>query len=130
MLSFHHDRLIVYRKSIEFVAISAQVIPMIEPAHAHLRDQLARAATSIALNVAEGAGEFSRQDKHRFYRMARRSAAECAAVLEVLRSIGYPDQAQLVTGRETLHQIVAMLTAMTRPDALRPQAPANGREEK
>ncbi|MBW3534903.1 MAG: four helix bundle protein, partial [Gemmatimonadetes bacterium] len=38
-----------------------------------LEDQLDRAATSIVLNIAEGAGEFSLPDKQRFYRMAKRS---------------------------------------------------------
>ena len=47
---------------------------------AHLKDQLDRAGTSIVLNIAEGAGEFSLPDKQRFYRIAKRSATETSAM--------------------------------------------------
>ena len=50
----------------------------------HLRDQYHRATTSICLNVAEGAGEFARNEKARFYRMALRSTTECSAILDIL----------------------------------------------
>ncbi len=116
MLSFHHDRLIVYRKSIEFVAVAAEIVPTIEPGYAHLRDQLARAATSISLNVAEGSGEFSKPEKARFYRMARRSASECAAILEVLECVNCPDAGRISRGRALLHEIIAMLTVMSRTE--------------
>jgi hypothetical protein len=35
------------------------------------------------LNIAEGAGEYAGKDKANFYRFAQRSAAECAAVIEI-----------------------------------------------
>lgn len=65
-------------------------------------------ATSIALNIGEGAGEFSKPDKARFYRYARRSATESAAALDVAVA------AQCQAGRETLIRIVSMLTNMVR----------------
>jgi hypothetical protein len=33
----------------------------------HLADQLSRASTSIVLNIAEGAGKYSKADKRRYY---------------------------------------------------------------
>jgi four helix bundle protein len=48
-----------------------------------LRDQLDWASVSI-LNVAEGAGRFSPADKGRFFVMARGSATESAAILDLL----------------------------------------------
>ena len=39
------------------------------------------------LNIAEGAGEFAPKEKARFYRMARRSATESAAVLDVCKNL-------------------------------------------
>ena len=53
----------------------------------YLADQLQRAAVSIPLNIAEGAGEFSRKDKRRFYRIALRSATASAARLDVCRRL-------------------------------------------
>lgn len=51
----------------------------------HFRDQLDRASTSITLNIAEGAGKFSKNDKKNFYIIARGSAHECVAILRLLK---------------------------------------------
>jgi four helix bundle protein len=51
---------------------------------ASLKDQLDNAASSVVANIAEGAGEFSGKEKARFYRMARRSAVEIAAWVEIV----------------------------------------------
>lgn len=77
-----------------------------------MADQLHRAATSIALNVAEGAGEFSPAEKARFYRIARRSATECAAAVDVLTRTRALDPAAAQRGRDLLHQIVSILVVM------------------
>ncbi len=90
------------------------MIPKIRPSQIHLRDQLARAASSITLNIAEGTGEFSRKEKGRFYRMARRSATECAAILDVLRATGHSAGDSIEAGRALLDEIVAMLTTMAK----------------
>ncbi|MEM1418216.1 MAG: four helix bundle protein, partial [Myxococcota bacterium] len=37
----------------------------------------------MVANIAEGAGEFSPSEKARFYRMARRSAIETVAWIEI-----------------------------------------------
>ena len=116
---FDHDRLDVYRAAIQFVKLADDLLGQAQ-GRAYLADQLRRAATSIALNVAEGAGEFSPKDKARFYRMARRSATECAAVLDVLSELRLADETPVRTGRELLRRIVSMLVKMTRgvePDA-------------
>jgi four helix bundle protein len=68
----------------------------------------------VCLNIAEGAGEFSPPDKARFYRMARRSASECAAILDACGKLRLAAPDQLSPGQEMLIQVVAMLTAMVR----------------
>ena len=47
----------------------------------HLKNQLVRAAASIACNIAEGSGRSTKPDQRRFYIMAYASAKECTAVL-------------------------------------------------
>ncbi|MEK7158951.1 MAG: four helix bundle protein [Patescibacteria group bacterium] len=56
------------------------------PVDNFLKDQLKRASTSIVLNIAEGAGRFSKKDKRNFYIMARGSVFECVAILKILKS--------------------------------------------
>jgi four helix bundle protein len=48
-----------------------------------LRDQLLRASSSIALNMAEGSGKRTLPDQRRFYSMAFGSLRECEAILEL-----------------------------------------------
>jgi four helix bundle protein len=109
---FEHERLDVYRAGIEFVALADEVAESLPRGRAYLTDQLRRAATSIPLNTAEGAGEFAPADKARFYRMARRSATECASILDVCGRLRLADTSKLADGRGLLLRIVAMLTAM------------------
>jgi four helix bundle protein len=111
---FDHEKLDVYVASIEFVALAEDIVEHLPRGRGHLADQLHRAATSIPLNIAEGAGEFSASEKARFYRMARRSATECAAILHVLQRLVLVDEPRYNSGRELLLRIVAMLVQMVR----------------
>ena len=62
MKDFTHRSLDVYRAAIEFVTLAHELCQSFPPGHASLADQLRRAATSICLNIAEGAGEFSHKE--------------------------------------------------------------------
>ena len=48
-----------------------------------LQDQCRRAASSIALNLAEGAGRSTRADQARFFSIAFGSLRECQAILDL-----------------------------------------------
>lgn len=111
---FDHEKLNVYQAAVDFVGLSDEIVRDLPRGRAYLADQLHRAAASIALNIAEGAGEFSSKDKSRFYRMARRSATECAAILDVCRRLGLVSSTRHESGRGLLFSIAAMLTTMVR----------------
>jgi len=51
----------------------------------YIRDQLARASFSIVLNIAEGSGKSSNNDRKNYFTIARGSVFECVAVLDILR---------------------------------------------
>ena len=112
-MSFDHDRLDVYQRALELLDLIDRVVDAMPSGRAHLKDQLDRAATSIVLNIAEGAGEFSLPDKQRFYRIARRSATESAAILDIIRRRGHCGTDLLVQARDLLVRIVSMLIRMT-----------------
>jgi four helix bundle protein len=114
MPAFDHEKLDVFRAAIDFVVLADEVVEHLPRGRAYLADQLQRAATSIPLNIAEGAGEFSKKDKARFYRMALRSGTECAALLQVCGRLKLVDTATASSGRELLIRIVSMLTRMVR----------------
>ena len=115
MNEFDHERLDVYRVALEFVVLASDVAGRMPKGRAYLADQLQRAATSIALNIAEGAGEFASAEKARFYRIARRSATESAAILDVCRKLNLDEASLHAAGRERLLRIVAMLMRLCHP---------------
>jgi four helix bundle protein len=104
------ERLDCYRVAVEFQALAARIIS--NGRLGALRDQLDRASVSIVLNLAEGAGRRSPRDKAHFFTIARGSATECAAVLDLLLARGLlaaPDHRQ---GRGLLIRVVQMLTRL------------------
>ena len=79
-MPFEHERLDVYRLALEWLAIADDIVQHLPRGRSHLADQLTRAATSIVLNIAEGAGKYSNGDKRRYYLSAVGSTTECAAI--------------------------------------------------
>jgi len=112
MNDFEHERLDVYQAAIQFLALADTIAGSLPRGRSYLADQLRRAASSVSFNIAEGAGEFAGADKARFYRMARRSATESAAILDACRVLALIDETVSQTGRGLLLRVVAMLTAM------------------
>ncbi len=112
MEHFEHERLDVYKTAIAFLAMVDEFLEHLPKGRGHLADQLERAATSVVFNIAEAAGEFASHEKARIYRIARRSATECAAILDVCRVRRLVGEPRLDVGRDLLVRIVAMLTKM------------------
>jgi len=108
-----HERLEVYQVSVELHTICCALLP--SRGFGVLRNQLERASLGVVLNIAEGAGRGSAADKRRFYEMARGSAAESAAALEVLRLRRLVDPGRLIEARSLAIRVVQMLSRLARP---------------
>lgn len=104
------ERLDVYRVALEFHAL-AGALPLGRGLR-DLRDQLDRASTSIVLNIAEGAGRRGGPDRARFFAIARGSATECAAILDIVRARALAPPMVTTRGRSLLVRIVQMLTRL------------------
>jgi four helix bundle protein len=110
------DRLHCYRVALEFLARVAQLTP--PRGAADLRDQLERASSSIVLNIAEGAGRIAAADRARFFAIARGSATECVAILDILRIRRLASPADCAAARALLIRVAQMLSKMlARPTA-------------
>ena len=110
MLSF--QRLDVYQRAIEFLALVCDVVGDLPRGNADRADQLTRAAESVVRNIAEGAGRWSEADSASRYKIARGEAMECAASLDVLRLRKLVTDARYDRGIQLLEGVVAMLTKM------------------
>lgn len=94
------------------LAFRSHVVRWLPLRRAELSDQLDRASLSVALNIAEGAGRSSPRDQARHYAIARGSAFECLAVLDLLELETTPPGAG--QARTTLLRVIAVLTALVR----------------
>ena len=110
-----HERLDAYQVALEFLALAHALARRLPRAKGQLGDQLARAAESVALRIAEAAGaEWHSADQKRHFRAARGSALECSAVLDICRIRGVGDRGQLEQGRALLLRLVQMLSRLAR----------------
>jgi four helix bundle protein len=107
-MSFHHEKLTVYQRVVDFAGWSQTVIESISK-RTSTRDHLERAGDSIALNIAEGNGKFSRRDRPRFFQIAHGSALESAACLDLFVARRCCEPAAIVEGKALLEEIVKML---------------------
>ncbi len=110
---FDHEKLDVYREAISFCGWIGEFLATIA-ARAAVKDQLDRASTSIPLNIAEGNGKFSGRDRARFLEIARGSALECAACLDVMVARALVNEENIAEQKEQLSRIVQMLMGMLR----------------
>ncbi len=110
---FDHEKLDVYREAIAFCGWTGELLPTIT-SRAAVKDQLDRASTSVPLNIAEGNGKFSSRDRARFLEIARGSALECAACLDVMVVRNLATEEQVESRKEQLSRIVQMLMGMLR----------------
>jgi four helix bundle protein len=102
-------RLDVYRLAVAAQALVATLLPRCTPV---LRDQLERASVSVVLNIAEGAGRFSRGERRRHYSSAHGSAVESAAVLDLLVARGLATAEDCQAVRVLLARVVQMLVKL------------------
>jgi four helix bundle protein len=109
-----HENLDVYRCAIELLAMTARLGASLPRGESELRDQLKRASMSVPLNIAESCGKTSAPDRARFLAVARGSALECGAILDVAVATGALDPTPIAPAKALLTRIVAMLTKMTR----------------
>lgn len=108
---FDHEKLDVYQESIAFCGWVGDLLNQVT-ARAAAKDQLDRASTSIPLNIAEGNGKFSDADRSRFLEIARGSALECAACLDVLVVRKHILAGEIAPQKEQLVRIVNMLMGL------------------
>jgi four helix bundle protein len=82
-MPFIFENLQIYQKTLDF---SEEIITLLKDIKGEptIKDQLKRAAISVTLNIAEGAGRFTKAEKRSFYVIARGSIYECV-VLQIMK---------------------------------------------
>jgi four helix bundle protein len=108
-VALDHHKLDVYKRALALLALCDEIVHQLPKGRTELKEQLDRAAGSVVANIAEGAGEFRGREKARFYRMARRSAVEVAAWIEIASTRGEVSPGSAERALQELESIVGML---------------------
>ena len=83
IVAFAFEKLIVYQKAVAFADAVCTVTKGFPRGYYFLTDQLNRASLSVAANIAEGNGRFTKADRKNFFGIARGSVQECVPLLEL-----------------------------------------------
>ena len=109
---FDFEKLNVFQVSLKCIDLTVAICKKIPRGHRQLADQLQRSITSVALNIAEGAGEFSSAEKCRFYRISLRSATESASTIQIIHRLDLVDLSAYQALYLELVVVVKMLTRL------------------
>ena len=111
-MTFAFEKLIVYQKAVAFADAVCNLTRDLPRGYFFLSDQLNRAALSIAANIAEGNGRFTKPDRKHFFGIARGSVQECVPLLElaVRQGLLVADRHQQL--KADLEEIARMLSGL------------------
>jgi len=112
MTTLSQESFTVYERSIRLVAWPSWLIGG-QSISGVLLDQFKRAFISVPLNIAEGAGKHSGEDQARSYAIARGSALECGACLDVIVAMELAGSAKMAESKEIMVEIVSMLSGLS-----------------
>ncbi len=111
-MSFMFEKLEVYQKSIDFADEIIGLALDFPRGYYFLADQLNRAALSIATNLAEGNGRFTKNDRKNFFTIARGSVQECIPLVELARRRGLVPEDVCKNLRSQLEIIAKMISGL------------------
>ena len=115
---FGHEKLIVYKKSLGFVAMRRELLVNISRKVVAC-DHLERASESILLNIAHASSSWSPKERIVYFGHANGSALECAACLDVFVAKDLLEVSDIHESKSRLHEIVNMLIAMKKESTSR-----------
>ena len=109
-----YEKLDVYQCAIKFLTLVFRWLPRLPRGYSALADQWRRSAMSVSLNIAEGTGKVSSDDRKHKYAIARGEAMECGAIIDVVRLLDVLSVQELMEGKALIVREVEMLTKMCR----------------
>ena len=107
-MSFAFEKLQVYQKAVTFADAICTLTRDLPGGYFFLADQLNRAAVSIAANIAEGNGRFTKPDRRNFFGTARGGVQECVPLLELAARQNVPKADRRQRLKSDLEEIARM----------------------
>jgi four helix bundle protein len=118
---FGFKELIIWRKAIDFAKNVINLVDNIntEKKHYRITEQTEAAATSIAANIAEGKGRYSKKEFKQYLYIARGSIYETITFLNIMKELGWltaKDVEVLEAERLTLNKMLNSLINKLKTD--------------
>jgi four helix bundle protein len=111
-MAFAFEKLVVYQKAVDFADQVGVRAESFSRGYGFLSDQLNRAALSIAANIAEGNGRFTKRERKHFFGIARGSVQECVPLLELAKRRNLVQSADHEVLKSELEEIARMLSGL------------------
>ncbi|MBN2023155.1 MAG: four helix bundle protein [Pirellulales bacterium] len=111
-MPFVFEKLLVYQKAISFADNICTLTRDLPRSYFFLANQLNRAALSIAANIAEGNGRFTKADRRNFFGIARGSVQECVPLLELAARQGLLESKGHEQLKADLEEIAKMISGL------------------
>src|SRR4029079_8650714 len=111
-MAFMFENLQVYQKAVDLADRIASQTESFPRGYYFLVDQLNRAALSIATNLAEGNGRFTKPDRKNFFTIARVSVQECVPLIEISKRRGFIGEADHLRLKSDLEEIARMISGL------------------
>lgn len=108
---FDFEKLIAYQKARD-VNKKIQKLLIDKKISSFLRDQLYRASISMVINIAEGTGKLSKNDRKNFYVISRGSVFECASLLEMFCDENIIKDNELTLLKSDLEEVSRLLSGL------------------
>jgi len=111
---FSFEDLKVWQKAVEFAKATLNITEKIQVTRKHYRliEQLESASTSVALNIAEGKGRYSRREFIHFLYVARGSLYETVALLIIFYRNDWLNEKQLIDLKTLSNELGKMLSGL------------------
>jgi len=113
-MPFMFEKLDVYQKAVDFADRTVGLTEGFPRGYGFLADQLNRASLSIATNLAEGNGRFTKPDRRHFLGIARGSTQQCIPLPELAGRWRLVEPDQQAALRQALETIGKMISGLIR----------------
>ena len=113
-MKFAYENLEVWQKSIDWASEIISLIDVLETNRKHFRliEQLESACSSVAMNIAEGKGRYSKKEFVQFLYIARGSLYETITLLEIYLKQNWIGRDKFMQIKEMGKEIAKMLNAL------------------
>ena len=119
-MAFAFEELKVYQKALDFSVNVIETIDEIDAPRKHFRlfEQIESSSTSVASNISEGKGRFSKKEFKHYLYVARGSLYETVTRLQIFRKLKWLNEVsynQLYTEAEEINKMLSGLINSIRP---------------